>query len=225
MPRRTLRDEIAAARELAGLPPLETVRRKQKNPHRLKVVESPSPSTATEASLATETPDALPEASLAREAVPARNPVERPNSGTGHARIYHDFFDTKIIPLSGHAKVLWMLFNRYRDHGKDTTIVLNWPLLARKSRFSPRQLARAAVEMESVGLIKRFGYVQGKAKTQGFRVWLASQTSHAPEARHDSKARLAPQAESKRNLKNKDIKPTQEEIETYQKATGRKWGE
>lgn len=38
---RTLAEEIAAARKEAGLPPLETVRRKQKNPHRLKAVESP----------------------------------------------------------------------------------------------------------------------------------------------------------------------------------------
>lgn len=186
--------------------------------------DDPPPSPASQSSLASVTPLALPEASLAREAEPAPEAPERPNVGIGHARMYYDYWDAKIAPLSGYAQLLWTWLNRHRDHGSNVTIVLNWPMLARKTHFSPRQLSRAAVELEETGIAHRFGHILGKGKVQGFRFSLVSQSSLVQRASHDSKASLASQAEKKRNtLKDTNIKATPEEIEEYERVTGRKW--
>lgn len=142
MPRRTLAEEIAAARREAGLPPLESREsRRQKNPHRLKVVEASQ---------------GVPPQSPPRQGPPHEDTPERaaPKKG-GYYPTFNELDDT-IIPemkLNPYEQTVLRRLYRLSRGWKSQTCTVGMTAIALKCVISRNQVKRTIQALLSRGLI------------------------------------------------------------------------
>jgi len=95
----------------------------------------------------------------------------------GHLRLNHDFFDKVVTQLEPHEQLLFIHLLRYRKGMTETTVILSFPALARRTRLSQSSLNRAAKSLEAKGLIQRESYTFGRNHQQGTTFRLVTPTS------------------------------------------------
>lgn len=190
MPRRlTLDEEIDLRRAENGLPPRVKIERKrQKNPHRLKIAPRPEDSPVTKASPTTHdsptardratkrSPLALPPESPSTDDSPIITDSPRAERATeyraGDSRVNHDFFDDRLCGLDPLAQLLYFHLNRYRQGASNFTVIVSWKRLGERIPVSESTLRRAYVRLNQAGLAFKEKEVYRKGGGQGiiFRV-------------------------------------------------------
>ncbi len=103
--------------------------------------------------------------------------AEAQSYSKGHLRLNHDFFDKVVTQLEPHEQLLFIHLLRYRKGTTDTTVILSFPALARRTRLSQSSLNRAAKSLEAKGLIQRESYTFGRNHQQGTTFRLVTPTS------------------------------------------------
>jgi len=110
--------------------------------------------------------------------------AESQDYGKGHLRLNHDYLDKVLTLLDAHEQLLFIHLLRYRKGTSETTVLLNFPLLSRRTRLSQSTLNRAAKSLEDKGLIKREAYSFGRGQQQGITFRLVTPTSLVTETSH-----------------------------------------
>ncbi len=165
-------------------------------------------SLATPARPANYESQALPEAGHDLQARPATETMlEQPKadllaslpSVTGYLKLGNQIIDHLLPQLEPYEQLAYLQLYRLSHGNGKPNCLISMPKLAKRTKISERTLWRAVAELDRKGLVKKTATTHGKSKEQGITYWVATPASPAAQARHDSQAGHATEADNKRN--------------------------
>jgi hypothetical protein len=124
----------------------------------------------------------------------------------GQVRFNRDYFDRIISRLKGDVQLLYFHVIRYREGDSNHTVVLNWPLLERRTGKSQSTLFRASRTLADEGLAFREEHQTGRGKFQGFRFRIVLPTSLVSQNSQVTRTSLVSQTNSNSKELLKDNK-------------------
>ena len=100
--------------------------------------------------------------------------------------------------LDAHEQLLFIHLLRYRKGDSESTVLLNFPLLVRRTHLSQSTLTRALKSLEDKGLLKRESYFFGRGQQQGTIFRLVTPTGLVAEKRVVTQTSLVTQTDINR---------------------------